>query len=307
MKLLVVGAGYVGGYAAMLAERIGWQVTCVRRSLPAVKDQASLKHVAHDVKLAFPKSLRAQQWGSVIYSVAPSGRTEEGYRLAYEQGFRRALDELTADRVVLTSSTSALGEAEGEFVDDDAPAAPNTWRGQIVAESEQMAIDTGAYVARLAGIYGPGRNRQIRQVSAGEAVLVKGRQHYTNRIHQHDAARALIHILQRPSQPQPSDKQPSEPQQKGRLQLSNDQVDRQVAAIYNVCDGVHPTRNALLAFLANQMNAPAPATIAASPEQLGPRNKRVIPGRLRRSGFVWKYESFEAGYCELLMRDPNVT
>ncbi len=70
--------------------------------------------------------------------------------------------------------------------------------GQRLLEAEQVIRDSGVAhtVLRLGGIYGPGRERLLRQLRGGErspAAPVR----YSNRIHRDDAVGILLFLLQR--------------------------------------------------------------------------------------------------------------
>ncbi len=50
-------------------------------------------------------------------------------------------------------------------------------------------------VARLAGIYGPGRSALLRKFLSGEARIENGGERYLNQVHRDDIAAALLHLV----------------------------------------------------------------------------------------------------------------
>ena len=94
------------------------------------------------------------------------------------------------------STVGVYGDHGGAWVDEDTPAAPTSARSRqrVRAEAEWLAIAqaTGlpVCVARLSGIYGPGRNA-LRKALAGEGRRLVKKDQVFNRIHVEDIAAAL--------------------------------------------------------------------------------------------------------------------
>jgi nucleoside-diphosphate-sugar epimerase len=137
----------------------------------------------------------------VVYAVGADERSPGAYRSAYVEGqlqLRDALDR-RGDRVerwIFTSSTVVYGESSGGWVDEQTPPGPRDELGAIALEGELAACrpETTHVVLRLAGLYGPGRDRLVREAAAATTAL-DPEPSYTNRIHRDDAAALVLASL----------------------------------------------------------------------------------------------------------------
>lgn len=107
-----------------------------------------------------------------------------------------------AARLVYLSSTSVYGDHGGEWVDETAELRPTAPYGKMRADIERHLMDADTEfpinIARLVGIYGPGRT-MIDYIRSGRYTLVDGGRQVTNRVHVHDIARALLTMADRGS------------------------------------------------------------------------------------------------------------
>ena len=276
MRCLVAGCGYVGSALAARLVARGHEAFGLRRRPAGLP--AGVVPVAAD--LADGPGLAARLPGdldAVVYAAAADARDEAAYRRAYVEGLANLLAALRARsasaRVLFTSSTAVYGQDDGSFVDECSPAQPVGWNGQTMLDAESRLADSGRPFAilRLGGIYGPGRTRLIERVRAGAERLPSGPV-YTNHIHRDDAAGALEHLLAL-----------------ARLEPAYVGVDDEPADL-----------RAVLLWLAERLDAPAPP---ASPAGAGPAaatGKRCRNRRLRASGWVPRYPTFREGYGALL-------
>lgn len=196
--VLIAGCGYVGGALASRLAARGERVVAIRRdasALPAgvvplaadLRDRAALAGVPADVD-------------RLVYAVGPDGSGEDAYRAAYVEGLSNVRDALAAAgasvrRAVLTTSTAVYAQDGGEWVDE---TSETTARGTAAVLLEGERIVQGSFeqgvALRLAGIYGPGRDRMVRAVAEGSARLPRTPR-WTNRIHRDDAASAIERLL----------------------------------------------------------------------------------------------------------------
>ncbi|GAA1135709.1 NAD-dependent epimerase/dehydratase family protein [Nesterenkonia lutea] len=217
----MVGCGDVGTRIGHRLLQRGFSVTGWRRSperLPATFDGAA-------VDLTEPESVPhpPTDTAAVVFSPAAGSRDPQRYEQVYLQGLSTVLARLEqaglADsvRVLLVSSTSVLGDAEG-MLDESAPLTPASATGEVLARTEELLASwrTGGAassarsrsgVLRLSGIYGPGRDRirkQLRSGSVGEAAGQDVHQAWriSNRIHSEDAARGAVELLSLDSPPE---------------------------------------------------------------------------------------------------------
>jgi nucleoside-diphosphate-sugar epimerase len=99
-------------------------------------------------------------------------------------------------RIVYLSTIGVYGDANGAWIDENAPTEPNSGRNRarVSAEQEWLALgeraDKKITILRLAGIYGPGRNALVNLREGKARRIVKPGQVF-NRIHVEDIARAI--------------------------------------------------------------------------------------------------------------------
>lgn len=274
MNLCVVGCGDLGGRVARAAAEAGHRVFGARRSGASIGPgvEPLRLDVTDRATLALPPDLDA-----LVYSVAASERSDEGYRLAYPLGLTHVLDALQDPgrvRAIFVSSTAVYGESTGARVDESSPTEPGSFTGARLLEAEALLaaapLASGSSL-RFGGIYGPGRDFLIRQVG-NETLTLPAIDEWTNRIHVHDGARAVLHVL-------------------GLTE---------VAPVYNVVDEAPSKRAEVLGFIAERLGIDAPAVDPR--RRPGPRGagKRVSSARLAATGFRWSYPSYREGYGELV-------
>lgn len=196
-SLLVVGCGDLGGACASHCAAQGWNVAGVRRGAFALPGVAA---VAADITA--PETLTALRDLApelVLFALTPGGFSDERYRAVYVDGLKNvlaALDTSRLRRVIWVSSTSVFDQDGGERLDETAPATPAGFSGRRLLEAERVLAQSGLphTIVRLGGIYGPGRDRLVKQLRAGRrtpAAPVR----ISNRIHRDDAAGILQFLL----------------------------------------------------------------------------------------------------------------
>lgn len=186
--LLIAGAGYLGSEIARQAT--GYQVIPVTKSGGEgceACDLSSPQAVA-DLSASIPPP-------EIVIHCASSGRGgPEAYRGVFLQGSRNLLHRFPESHLVLTSSTSVYHQTDGSEVDEDSPTEPIRETSQILLEAEQVILSGGGTVARLAGLYGPGRSVVLRKFLEGTAVIEEDGRRILNQIHVEDAASAVLHL-----------------------------------------------------------------------------------------------------------------
>ncbi|MDG4560228.1 MAG: SDR family oxidoreductase [Candidatus Competibacter sp.] len=287
-RILIAGCGDIGTTLGLSLNAAGHRVWGLKRrpdDLPP-----ALEPLAAD--LADPATLTVlpPALDYIVYSAAAAGFSEALYEAAYVAGVRNLLNALRQagqqpKRLLLTSSTSVYAQHQGEWVDEDSPAAAASFSGRCIRAGEQVLWDSGwpAVVVRFGGIYGPGRTRLIDSVRDGSATRPAGPPMFTNRIHRDDCARVLEHLLFLPD-PAP-------------LYLAVDDNPAPLAEVLN--------------WLATQLGVPEPSVVASPALKPGSDNrpslasrqrasKRCRNARLRGSGFQFRYPSYRDGYAALL-------
>ncbi len=200
MRVVILGCGYVG---LELGRQLApdHDVVGVRRSeegIAAIEDAglstARVDVTDSDALTAVPDA------DAVVFAASSGGRDAEAAREIYVEGQRTAIDHFgdrasPPDRYVYTSSTGVYGDHGGDWVDEETPLDPATDKTEVLVEAERVALErprehaVEGTVARLAGLYGPGRYRLERYV---EGPVTEG---YLNMVHRDDAAGAVRHLL----------------------------------------------------------------------------------------------------------------
>ena len=136
----------------------------------------------------------------------------------------------------------------------------------------RLQFDEFGTVLRLAGIYGPGRDRIVRMVKEGTART--GSLAFGNRIHQRDCAGALAHLLELDA-PAPT---------------------------YVGVDLAQDPLDTVYAYVAEQLGVPIPAAGDGDARSRGTGRKRCSSALLRQSGYVFRVPSYREGYREAIER-----
>lgn len=186
-RTLLVGSGKV---ATRLGESLvdaGQEVVAIRRSAGGIRP--SFTPIVAD--LAAPLDMALPTVDAMVVTLPPGD--DAGFYRAALARVAEALPKLP-ERTVFVSSTRVFeGWDVDRPLDEDDEPRPTSARGEQLVDGERAAAELfGAIIVRPAGIYGPGRERLIRQVLAGEAVDYDRR---TNRIHEADLVRAIEHLL----------------------------------------------------------------------------------------------------------------
>lgn len=292
-RLVVFGAGYVGGELARQALARGMQVTTLTRNAERAAALAALGAEAIVADLAGEAWHGRIAGGAefVANCVSAGGGGLEGYRRSYVEGMASILAWArargAAGTLVYTSSTSVYPQDGGVTVDETASTAGSGERAQLLLEAEAQLsapekTDAPAnlpcqrwFILRLAGIYGPGRHHLLEQVRAGEMA---GRGDYhLNLIHRDDVVAAMWAALGAPPV------------------VANE--------IFNVADDGAALKGEITAWLATQIGRPAPRFTgepAAGRRAVTP--DRIIANTKLKTLLGWRphYPGFREGYGEIL-------
>ncbi len=291
-RLVVFGAGYVGGEVARQARERGWQVTALTRN-----PEKAAALAAHDIQVIVA-DLATGNWHAqipgggdfVLNAVSSGGGGVDGYRHSYVDGMSSILRWSASTggigTLVYTSSTSVYPQDGGIDVDETAGHEGVGERGEILLAAENVlrngAADAGCrrwFVLRLAGLYGPGRHHLLEQVRSG---TVSGRgEHRLNLVHRDDVCAAIWAAFAAPAM------------------VGND--------VFNLADD-HPARKAdVIAWLAERLGVAMPAF---SGQPAGGRRAvtpdRAILNTKARDVLGWRprFASFREGYAEILSSSP---
>lgn len=275
-RILIVGAGDIGGHLAATLVNEGHQVWGLRRSDKAMAD--GVERIQADV--ADPETLLdlPEEIDLVLYSVASPVFSKEGYHTYYYKGLRnvlRAVRPMNPKRVFFVSSSSVYHQMDGEWVDERSEVQPSSFAGKELLAAEQVLLKDKlpGTVVRLTGVYGPGRNRMIEQARKGghcdPAPPV-----WTNRIHRDDCVAVLKLLLQRALDDLPLDE----------VYLATDD---EPAPLYDVLEWMKDR----IGDVEDDHDLPE-ATRRA--------NRRCSNERLKALGYTFQYPNYRVGYDKQL-------
>ena len=300
MHVLIAGCGYVGGLLAHNFIQQGNRVTALRRRSPTSPDRDSSQSPSSQ-----PPSSDIEWWQQdlskpfkfsfdfdvdhVIFLASPDDSSLKSYQKVYLAGLKNLLEAIFVAksggaqrkkplRFVLVTSTGVYGEADGKWVSEQTQPRPRTATGKILLEAEQYlrkAFSTWGTqvfkdftVVRFGGIYGPNRMRFCQSVLEGNGSLKKGATQYTNRIHQTDAARLLLHLVSQP-----------------KVKPCYIGVDNHPAPYNEVVAWVQSQRGAAIAPLPHKESKPSPRG-----------NKRCQNDLILKTGFEFCFPTYQEGY-----------
>ncbi len=211
---------------------------------------------------------------AVVHCAASGRGGEEAYRSVYLAGCENLVGRFPQARLVFTSSSSVYAQVDGQVVNEESEAAPDRETGKILLEAEKVVREAGGVVARLAGIYGPGRSVILRKFLNGEAVIEEDGRRFLNQIHRDDAARAIFHLIS--LEPFPA------------------------GEIFNVCDSVTMSQAEVYRGLAEIHGRELPPS---GPRDLSRRrgwtHKKVSNAKLRATGWEPRYPGFLDAVADL--------
>jgi nucleoside-diphosphate-sugar epimerase len=266
-RVVIVGCGFLGEAAADLFLETGWEVLgiCATRESAARFTSKPYEVRAVDItgRLSVDPAWRHVE--ALVHCAGPARAVPEGYRRIYVDGLTNVLTGFAPRQVLMTASTSVYAQTDGSWVNEASETRPDRETGRILLEAETVARDASGFVARLSGLYGPGRSVLMRKFLSGQAVIEGDGLRWINQIHRDDAARAVVHLLTHSATP----------------------------GIYNLTDSTPATQLEVYSWLADHFHRPLPS---AGPRDLdrkrGWTNKRVSNARLCGTGWEPAFPSY---------------
>jgi nucleoside-diphosphate-sugar epimerase len=267
-RILIAGCGYVGQATADLFHAVGWAVQGWVYSTESAAKLSGKPYPICAVDMADRAQVRAcsQSFDAVIHCASTAGGNANDYRQIYLNGARNLLDRFVGSKLLFTSSTSVYVQRDGSWVTEESETQPVRETSQLLLETENLALARGGIVARLAGIYGPGRAALLSGFLAGSAIIDLENDRFVNQVHRDDIAAAFFLLLNRP---------------------------RLFGEIYNVVDHQPILQSECYRWLAKKLNRPLPPIgQSISVRKRGDGNKRVSNKKLRRLGWSPRYPTF---------------
>ncbi|MCB5183663.1 NAD-dependent epimerase/dehydratase family protein [Methylobacillus gramineus] len=270
--VLIAGCGDLGLDLLRRLRANAFEVTGLRRSLQSLPEGAQLLQ-ADVTEPEGLSALAALKVDILVYCVAATEHSDEGYRASYVDGLRnvlQALDPVTLKHVFFVSSTSVYGQETDQLLDENSPTLASEFSGKRMLEAEALLQDYPSTILRFSGIYGPGRRRMIEL--AQDPKRWPARNGWTNRIHRDDGAAFILFLIEK---------------------LQSQQT---VERMYLVTDKEPLPLYELLTWLAKQQQVDIPSL--EIPAVAG--NKRLDNQRMLASGYRFIYPDYRAGYSALL-------
>jgi len=266
-KLLLAGCGFLGGAAADFFSGAGWQVVALTASAESAARLAGKRFPVQAVDITRPTPFPSPWHGpdALVHCASSGGGGPDSYRQVYLEGLLNLLAGALPRRTLFVSSTSVYAQTDGSIVTESSPASPDRETGRILCEAEGVTLASGGYVARLSGLYGPGRSVLLRKFLSGEARREGDGGRWINQIHRDDAAQAILHLFFHRAEP----------------------------GIYNVSDDTPATQGEVHKWMADFFQRPLPPP--GEPDlsrKRGWTSKRVSNAKLRAVGWTPSFPSF---------------
>src|SRR5438105_679396 len=265
-RVLIAGCGYVGAASASLFAGAGWQVTGWTRSKESAEQILASSISATAVDISDLKSTRQNSFEAdvVVHCAGAAQRNDQSYRQVYRNGVANLAASFPRARLIFTSSTSVYAQQDGSWVNEESPAEPLTEPGKILRQAENIVLDHGGIVLRVAGIYGPGRSFLLRSV-INQAPLPSVPDRFVNQVHRDDAASAIFFLAEHKAISPPR--------------------------IFNAVDDLPVLRSEILAWLSAELRIPLSPAEGIRAARTDP-NKRVTNAKLRALGWALMYPNY---------------
>ena len=270
-RILIAGCGYVGQATADLFHAAGWAVEGWTASEKSAAALSAKPYPACQVDISNCDQVaeRPGTFDAVIHCASSRGGGVESYRQIYLTGTRNLLDRFAETKMLLTSSTSVYAQRDGSWVTEESETIPARETGRVLVETEKLMLERRGTVARLAGIYGPGRSALLGKFLAGTAIIDPANDRFINQVHRDDIASAIFFLLTR---------------------------EAQRTRIYNVVDDQPMLQTECYRWLAQRLDRPLPPIgKSRGQRKRGDSNKRVSNAKLRSLGWTLQYPTFAEG------------
>jgi nucleoside-diphosphate-sugar epimerase len=266
-KILIAGCGYLGLTAARTFHIGGFNVHGLTRTSDPCTKKGPLPFpmIKADVTRRADLERINEEFDTVLVCVSSRGGDAEAYRNLYLEGTRNLVEVLKPRHCVFTSSTSVYGSSDDAWVTESTPAEPPVETAKVLREAEQVVLDAGGIVARLGGIYGPGRSVHLRKFFEGSAAIEGDGSRWLNQVHRDDAAGAIFLL----------------------------RAWHAASGIYNVVDDTPLRQREIYSWMADMFGRPLPASVPLPDQRKrGIASKRVSNAKLHGMGWRCRYPSF---------------
>lgn len=281
-RIVFAGCGFLGEAAALLFKKAGWDVvglTYHEKSARALRVGGISADVVDltSADSVHAMALRLKPVDVIIHTASSGGGSQDTYRAVYRDGMKHLAAAFPDTSLIFTGSTSVYGQVHGETVTETSLAEPGRTTGRILLEAENIAISSGGAVARLGGIYGPGRSVLLRKFFDGTARIEGDGSRMLNQIHRDDAASALLCI-----------------------------ANIRARGVFNVVDDSPAPQREIYQWIADACGGTLPRSVEPDlNRKRGWTSKRVSNAQMRALGWTPCYASFRDALPELILEYRN--
>lgn len=226
MKILIIGAGYVGKALLSFWQNKGHQLFATTTSHDKIETLSKLtEKVFVTSAVNFKEPLN--QFDAIVVAVAPKSK------LSYEECYLKTTEYLKSQNppyILYISSTSVYGDHDGDVVTIDSPLKNSHPNGKILIQAEKNISECKNFcIVRLGGIYGPHRTLEDRALRLSGQFLQGNPHTPTNNSELSD----IINTI-------------------------DDLITHKKKGIYNLVDNDHPTKHDLYTKLSRKLKIPPP-------------------------------------------------
>lgn len=261
MKLLIMGAGYVGMELLKSLQSQSHEIfitTTQKDKLETLKPYGQVLLLDPNNDQEFKDCINACQ-GAVVLVAPKNSQNYETTYLKTALNITAALKNRTKPFYILyTSSTSVCEGIKDTWITEDMPLSPASTNGQILLKTEKQYLNSGfdTCILRLGGIYGPKRELLERAKRFSGKEMNSSGTEPTNHIHLHDILAALIFC-----------------------------IDHQLTGIYHLVNDDHPTRKQLYSQLCQSAHLPMPLW----PSTPVGKGYKISNQKIKTAGFTFKH------------------
>jgi nucleoside-diphosphate-sugar epimerase len=269
-SVLIAGCGFVGLPLARNFASSGWEthaLTASEASAANLDGEPFLTHALDITRKTSFAGLTERRFNVVIHCASSGRGGASDYAAVFLIGTQNLMANLEYERLIFTSSTSVYAQTDASTVDETSPADPGRETGRVLRKTEDLVLVSGGTVARLAGLYGPGRCVPLQKLVDGRAMIVEDGSRLMNSVHQVDAAKALQFL-----------------------------AEEELSGVFNVVDDQPVAEIEWYRYVCRRLGKPVPPS---GPRDLnrkrGWTNKRVSNRKLRSFGWELVYPTFKEG------------
>lgn len=143
------------------------------------------EHIIVDLTLQAPV-LSFKKVDVAVFCLAPQPATDDDYTTTFVEAQKNFLKNIDAKRYIYVSSIGVYPLQAGVYAERD--AKPHSTKACILLDAEDLALNLGGTVLRLAGLYGVGRYIYNSKKNFTEDKTL-------HLIHRDDAAYAVFHAV----------------------------------------------------------------------------------------------------------------